>query len=1077
MLKSFRMLPVLLCISMLWAYPSNLLANSDLSQAVNQNESNSVRGIVKDAFGPIAGATVMVKGSNNGTITNLDGEYVLSNIKKGDVINISFIGYVSKELKYTNQTNLDVTLQEDTQLLDEVVVVGFGTQKKVNVTGSVGMIDSKELESRPVNNVGQALQGVVPGLNLSTTNSGGMINSNMKVDIRGTGTIGQGSSASPLILIDGVEGDMNTLAPQDIENISVLKDASSAAIYGARAAFGVILITTKSGKADRLSVNYSNSFRFSKPISLPKMMNSKRFAEYFNRAAINQGQNAVFSEEVMDLIDKTMANSWTDSEREQGLASGTRPTNDGKSWRFYDEGHANTNWFKEQYKSVAPAQEHNLSVSGGSEKITYAISGSFLDVTGLVRHGGDDLQRYNLNAKFNVKFNNYVRLSYSSKWTRQEYDRPSYLTGLFFHNIARRWPTVAVKDPNGHYTEPSEIIQMRDGGRDKEEKDWLTNYIQLVVEPIKDWKIYLEGSHRTEVKNSHWDVLPMYQYNPNNEPVAIQHGDNAAGSSRVSEGSNKDNFYSFNGYTDYSKNLGKHCFKVLTGFNAELMKTRGVWGTADDLISASVPTLNTASENMKTGGGYAHWATAGFFGRINYNYDERYIVEMNGRYDGVSRFIGSKRWGFFPSFSFGWNLANEHFYKDNLGGFAEALHTLKFRGSWGDLGNMNTNNWYPFYQTMPYGRENSSWLLNGSKQNTSGMPGIVSSNMTWERVRQWNVGLDFGAFNNRLTGSFDYFTRTTLDMIGPAPEMPSILGTGVPQINNCDMKSYGWEFEIGWRDQISDFSYGVKLVLSDAQQKITRYPNDTKALSSYYSGRKLGDIWGYVTKGIAQTQEEMNEHLVNNKPSWGSNWGAGDIMYQDLTGDGQVNSGQNTLANPGDRKILGNSTPRYKYGIFLDAAFKGFDFSVFFQGVGKRDYNLGGAYFWGASGQGMWQAAGFNEHWDFWRPEGDPLGANTNAYYPKVIFSDNRNTQVQSRYIQDASYIRLKNIQLGYTLPKTLTRKAKINKARIYISGDNLWTKSNISGVFDPETLGGDWGEGKLYPLQKTISFGMNINF
>lgn len=1044
---------------------------------VTQQQGKSVKGNIVDLSGePVIGATVMIKGTTVGSISDIDGNFTL-NINPGDILEVRYIGYKPQTVKYKDQKDLQVVLREDSELLDEVVVVGFGTQKKINVTGSVGTVSSKELDSRPVNNVSQALQGVVPGLNLSVNSDGGMINNKMNINIRGTGTIGQGSSASPLVLIDGVEGDMNVLAPQDIESISVLKDASSAAIYGARAAFGVILITTKSGKTDRVSVNYSNSFRFSKPITLPKMMNSRQFAQYYNRAAENQGQGAVFSDETMALIEKTMNNSWTDEEIRLGLPSGTRPTNDDKGWRFYGEGHANTDWFKEQYKSVAPAQEHNLSVSGGSQKITYAISGSFLDVTGLVRHGGDNLQRFNLNAKFNIKFNDYVKLSYSSKWTRQEYDRPSYLTGLFFHNIARRWPTVAPVDPNGHYTEPSEIIQMRDGGRDKEEQDWLTNYLQLIVEPIKDWKIYVEGSHRTEMTNGHWDVLPIYQYNPSNEPVAIQNGDNAAGSSRVNESSNKVNFYSFNGYTDYSKTIGKHYFKALTGFNAELMKTRGVWGTADNLISPSIPTLNTSSENMKTGGGYAHWSTAGFFGRLNYNYDERYIIEMNGRYDGVSRFIGSNRWGFFPSFSVGWNLGNENFYKDNLGVFAETLHTFKLRGSWGDLGNMNTNNWYPFYQTMPYGRETSNWLLNGTKQNTSGMPGIVSSQMTWERVRQWNIGLDFGAFNNRLTGSFDYFTRTTLDMIGPAPEMPSILGTGVPQINNCDMKSYGWELEIGWRDQIKDFSYGAKLVLSDAQQKITRYPNESKSLSAYYSGRKMGDIWGYQTKGIAQTQQEMNDHLINNKPTWGSNWGAGDIMYVDRTGDGQVNNGKNTLGDHGDLKILGNNTPRYKYGIFLDAAYKGFDFSMFFQGVGKRDYNLGGAYFWGASGQGMWQAAGFKEHWDFWRPEGDPLGGNTNAYYPKVIFSDNRNTQTQSKYIQNAAYIRLKNIQLGYTLPKQLTQKARINKVRIYISGDNMWTKSSISGVFDPETLGGDWGAGKLYPLQKTMSFGMNVNF
>ena len=1075
MLKQVRVFR-LACLCGLLSMPFSVMkAETHVIETIQQ--TSVLKGTVEDDMGPVTGASVVIKGTSNGTITDLNGAFSLSNVTKGDVITFSFIGYETKEIKYTGQTTLKVKLSDDTQLLDEVVVVGFGTQKKVNVTGAVGVVDSKELESRPVNSVGQALQGVVPGLNLSVNSNGGMINNNMSIDIRGTGSIGQGSSSSPLVLIDGIEGDMNTLAPQDIENISVLKDASSAAIYGARAAFGVILITTKSGKAERTNVSYSNSVRFSKPVSLPKMMDSRRFAQYWNRAAENNGQGAVFSDEVLGLIEKTMNNSWTDEERKQGLHSGTRPSPDGGFWEQYGGGHANTDWFKEHYKSVAPSHEHNISLSGGSEKVTYSISGTLLDVKGLIKHGGDDLERYNLNGKINIKLNDKLAVNVSTRWIRQKYDRPSYLTGLFFHNIARRWPTVSVTDPNGYLTEPSEIIQLQDGGRDKDERDWVTNYAQIVYEPIKDWKIYAEGSIRTDTRFNHWDVLPVYHHNQKGEPVAFQNGDHAAGASRVNESSYKENFYTINTYTDYFKELGGHYIKGLVGFNAELMKTRNVGAQADDLITPSLPTINTATDNMRASGGYGHWSTAGFFGRLNYNYKERYMVEVNARYDGVSRFIGSDRWGFFPSFSFGWNMANENFYKDHFGGFADAVHTFKFRGSWGDLGNMNTNNWYPFYQTLPYSKQGSSWLINGEKPNTASAPGIVSTSMTWERVRQWNFGFDFGAFSNRLTGSFDYFNRTTIDMIGPAPEMPSILGTGVPQINNCDMESYGWELELGWRDQIGEVSYGTRLVLSDAQQKITKYPNESKALNAYYSGRKLGDIWGYTTVGIAQTQEEMDKHLENNRPTWGSNWGPGDIMYKDLNGDGVINGGNNTLDNPGDKKIIGNNTPRFKYGIFLDAAYKGFDLSLFFQGVGKRDYALGGAYFWGANGQGMWQAAGFNEHWDFWRGEDDPLGANTNAYYPKVEFANGKNAETQTRYLQDASYIRLKNIQLGYTFPKAWMQKVNINRLRLFVSGDNLWTKSSISGVFDPETLGGSWGDGKLYPLQKVISFGLNVNF
>lgn len=517
----------------------------------------------------------------------------------------------------------------------------------------------------------------------------------------------------------------------------------------------------------------------------------------------------------------------------------------------------------------------------------------------------------------------------------------------------------------------------------------------------------------------------------------------------------------------------------MVGFNSELYKTANLTGQKNTLISNSVPTLNTSTESPTTSGGYAHNGVAGFFGRINYSYKDRYMVEVNGRYDGSSRFIGDKRWGFFPSFSLGWNIAREDFFA----GIAEKARVdmLKLRGSWGQLGNTNTNDaWYPFYQTMPQG-SNYNWLVNGVRPNYASLPGIVSSLKTWETIETWDIGLDWAFFNNRLTGSFDYFVRWTYDMIGPAPELPSILGATPPKINNADMKSYGFEFELGWRDRIGDFTYGAKFTLADDQQKITSYPNENLKLSeAYYPGMKLGEIWGYETVGIAQTQEEMDAHLAKvDQSSLGSKWGAGDIMYADLDGNGVISNADNTRDNPGDRKIIGNKTPRFKYGVTLDAAWKGIDFRIFFQGVAKRDYWMNGPYFWGANGTGEWQAAGFVEHWDFWRPEGDPLGANTDAYYPRVLKNDSRNMKVQSRYLQNAAYCRIKNLQVGYTLPKAWTDKAGMSSVRVYISGDNLFTFSHMSKIFDPEALEStyDANNGKLYPLQRTISVGLNVNF
>ena len=1034
--------------------------------SITQQEEKVI-GTITDDFGPVAGVSVIVKGTTNGTVTDMDGKFVLSKVKRGDIIKISFIGFVTQEVKYTGQESINIQLKEDSKTLDEVVVVGFGTQKKLNLTGSVSMVDAEVIESRPVQNVSQALQGVVPGLNFSVNTGGGTLDNQLNFNIRGAGTIGDGSGSSPLVLIDGIEGNMNTVNPNDIETISVLKDAAAASIYGARASFGVILIKTKGGKEGKTNVSYTGNVRFTDALQIPEMMDSYQFAQYFNAAAANAGQSPVFSAEILQRIQDYQA----------GKISSVSTPNQQNKWNAYSGANANTDWFAEVYKNWVPSQEHNLSVSGGSDKLTYRVSGSFLDQNGLIRHGKDNFKRYTIDAKISAQLASWATLNYTSKWTREDYERPTYMTGLFFHNIARRWPTCPVYDDNGHLFEGMELIQMENGGKQTQQKNYYTQQLALRLEPIKDWTINIDGNMRTHTNNHHWAVLPVYAYDANNEPYPISWDGGASyspGASRVSESRYTEDYFTTNIYTDYTKTINDHYFKAMVGFNAELTKYNSISGQGDKIISPDVPWLNQTTTEQKVGAGLAENAVAGFFGRINYNYKERYMVELNGRYDGSSRFIGDQRWGFFPSVSAGWNIAREEFFGD----LSHLFGTLKIRGSWGQLGNTNTNDaWYPFYQTMPVGTANGRWLVNGVKPNQAGLPGIVSSLKTWETIETWDVGFDWGMLNNRLTGSFDWFTRYTYDMIGPAPELPSVLGATPPKINNSDMKSYGFELEVSWRDRIGKVNYGAKFVLSDARQKITRYPNESRSLNiAHYKGKMLNEIWGYETVGIAQSQQEMDSHLASNKPSWGSSWSAGDIMYKDLNGDGVVNTGANTVDNPGDRKIIGNSTPRYNFGLTLDAEWNGFDFSVFFQGVGKRDYWLSGPYFWGASG-GMWQSAGFKQHWDFWRGENDPLGANLKAYYPRANFDGTKNQYVQSGYLQNAAYIRMKNIQLGYTLPKQWTSKAGLSSVRLYVSGDNLLTISDITGIFDPETLGGDWGDGKLYPLCKTISVGLNVNF
>lgn len=1062
---------------------SRALADSGLrpEQLVRLNEglvnadwqATAVQGKVIGTRGEaLPGVTVVLKGTSTGTTTGVDGSFSLNVPNGTGTLVFSYIGYVAQEVSVDGKTSINITLQEDTKALDEVVVVGYGEQKKANLTGSVSTVSSEVLESRPVQNVGQALQGVMPGLNLQTTGLGGELNQPLNFNIRGAGTIGN-TSSSPLVLIDGMEGNLNAINPQDIESVTVLKDAAASSIYGSRAPFGVILVTTKSGKAGKNRVSYSNNFRISDPMGLPTMMDSYTFAMYFNEAAANGGESPKFSQEVLDRIQQYQRGE---------IDYATVPNANGDRYEYYTGSHGNTDWFKEQYKDNSFSQEHNVSLNGGTENMQYYVSGGYLDQGGLTRHGGDEFQRYSFSGKIDAKISELAKFNYSARYVRQDFTKATHLTDLFYHNVARRWPTVPVTDPNGHWSDPSEIAQLREGGRLNTQEDWLYQQAQLTLTPAKGWNIIANGNYRIRNYNNHNDVLPAYGYDVAGEAYAIPVGWNSAGYTYVYEYALKEDYFSSNIYSDYSFSFNdSHNFKVLGGFNSELTKYRDLGGSRTGLITPLLPTINTATNDSRaTAGGYQHWAIAGFFGRLNYNFKERYLLELNGRYDGSSRFIRDKRWNFFPSVSAGWNVANEDFWT-----FDHLIQTFKIRGSYGELGNQQTNNWYPFYTLQPVSVGTGGWLLNGQKPNTAGAPGIVSTLLTWERVTSWNAGFDVALLNNRLNVNFDYFQRKTFDMVGPAPELPVILGTGVPQINNTDMESKGFEIEASWQDNIGEFNYGVRAVLADDYQVVTKYPNVTGNISQYYNGRKFGEIWGYTTVGIAKTQAEMDAHLEKvDQSSMGSNWGPGDIMYADLNGDGKINGGAGTLDDPGDRSIIGNSAMRYRYSLDLTGDWKGFDVRVFFQGVGKRDYMPNGPYFWGVNG-GMWQSAGFMEHMDFFRDENSPMvqagvaGVNLDSYFPAPDFGyGGKNQQTQTRYLQNGAYLRLKNVQLGYSLPASLTSKIGVDRVRLYVSGENLLTFTDMIDIFDPESVGlNGWNDGKTYPYARVLSFGLNLNF
>ena len=1069
MLKHLRSVGAFLFLASMSGGVANATPVESVTGVENIQQNETATGVVKDALGAtVIGASVVVKGTTNGTITDFDGNFSLSNVKKGDIIQISFVGYQTQEIAW-NGTPLNVILADDTQALEEVVVVGFGTQKKVNLTGAVSTVDSKAISARPVNSVTDALQGAVAGMNFSVGSQGGALNSDKKFNIRGTGTIGSGSSVSPLVLIDGMEGDMNALNPQDIENISVLKDASASSIYGSRAAGGVILITTKSGKEGKTSINYNNSFRFNSPLNMPEMMDSWTWANYMNSASVNSGGGLWFSESKLADIKKAQS--------DPTMQKMFRNTSN--RWEVWDVNDilplGNTDWFDEHFGNSF-SQEHTLSVNGGSEKMKYYFSANYLDQEGIMTYADEQKTRYAVTGKINAELAKWLNLTYSVRFTRTDFENPSYIGtdgGLFYHNVARYWPIVPVTDPNGQYVPESNIQRLTDGGRYNTQNDILAQQLAFRATPLEGLVINAELNYRIKNTNEHKDWLPVYGYDVDNNPYIIENS-----TTSVWEKAYKSNYFNPNVFAEYSFSLkDEHNFKVMAGFQSEWLRDRYITAQRDG-IQAGLPTIGTTSTNPKVGGEYNSWTTAGFFGRVNYDYKGRYLFEGNIRYDGSSRFLRDNRWNVFPSFSAGWNIAQEAFWED----YSDKVNTLKLRASWGELGNQNTDSWYPFYSTIGYKPDNGGWLVNNKKPNTASQPGLVSALMTWEKSRTWEIGLDWGAFNNRLTGSFGYFQRQTYDMVGPAQELPDVLGAAEPKINNLDMTSKGWDLQISWRDQIEEFRYGIGLTLSDNTVTIDKYPNPSKNLgATYYNGSKLGDIWGYTTVGIAQTQAEMDAHIAKaNQDALGKNWTAGDIMYADLNGDGKVNNGQNTADNCGDLSVIGNTTPRYNFGLNLDAAWKGFDLKVFFQGTLKRDYAVssGDAMFWGGN-VNKWQATGFTAHLDYFRPDAnDALGQNLDSYYPRVAWDSGKNQQKQTKYLQNAAYCRLKNVTLGYTLPQNITEKWYVQNLRLFVSAENLFTITNFSELSDPELVdAGGWGFGKTYPLSKTFSCGLSVTF
>jgi TonB-linked SusC/RagA family outer membrane protein len=1034
--------------------------------------------VVDDTGLPLPGATVKVKGTNIITITNNDGQFSVKNVEIGVVLLVTYTGFSAQEVTINGTKELLVTLKPVSGTLNDVVVVGYGTQKKVNLTGAVSVVKTKDLENRPVMNATQRLQGLVPGLNV-TTSGNTHPGQGANLNVRGTGNLS--GTDNPFVLVDGTPMSLDDVNPDDIESISVLKDAAASAIYGARAAYGVILVTTKKGSEGKTRITYSDNIGFTSPIKLPEVVDAYKFALYFNAATFNATGSKQYSDDKLALLQNYIRNP---------TGSPVLPeANDNylTNWENTANGVANTNWLAFHYKPYAVRQTHNLNISGGGKAVQYYLSGGYNQEGGLLRYADINYKRYNFNSNISAELTSWARASVNSKFTQSTYSSPFSPTfeAYYFHNMLRMRPNISPYDLNGNFNEISSVPYLRSGSSNVTKGSVFSISPSIKLEPVKGWKTNIDlNILRTYSDNSSL-LLPGIVYGIDGTPKYVnrsEFGIPSGGS--FSRTSTTNNYISPNIYTSYDLKLnGGHQLTALAGFQQELNQYSTLGASAQDLVSFSTPGISLTTTPAVANEIRNEWATRGYFGRLNYNYKDKYLVEVNGRYDGSSRFAGAHRWGFFPSVSVAYNLAQENFVKS----LTSKIDLLKIRASYGELGNQAGAPIYSYAQTMatsipaPNGAGPQWYFQNGREANILS-PAPNNPNLTWERVLSKNIGVDFELFGSRLTGSIDVYQRNTKDMLGPSFDIADMFGAAVPASNNADLRTRGFELSLSWRGKIgSEIKYQLGGLLSDYKSVVTKYQNPTffNPAGSFYVGKTIGEIWGYKTGGLIQNSEEAAAYNQLNRSFISPlAWIPGDVKYLDLNNDGKVNNGSNRLGDMGDQAIIGNTTPRYAYSFNGNISWKGLTFSFLLQGIGKRNYapGLGDVYFWGAGS--LAQVTVFEQHLDYWTPQ------NTAGYYPNPYASPagsiasytNKTQQVADRYLQNAAYLRVKNLTLNYAFPQSIISKAKITNLNVFITGENLFTFTKLADMFDPEGLVGQVGTGKAYPINKVVAVGIKVS-
>ena len=1023
-------------------------------------QEGKITGKVIDETGmPVIGANVIDKKTNNGTITDLNGQFILD-APQDATLTVSFIGYISQDIHLKGQKDITVTLKEDTQLLDEVVVVGFGTQKKVNLTGAVASVNlSETLGDRPVPNIAQALQGTTPGLQIGSET--GTPGDAMSYNIRGTTSINGGT---PLVLVNNVPMDINMIDPQEIESVSILKDAASAAIYGARAAFGVILITTKQGKKDSApKFNYNNNISFSKPLELPQKANPLESVLAYKEMG---WPNDTY-------VDGKNITQWEGYIRDYQSNPGKYPN----GYIFDENGNLflmkERNMFDDMTDNFGFMQNHSMSVSGGSEKTVYRIGVGYTGEDGILITDKDSYDRLNLSTFMGVDVNSWLTTQLDLKYGNSKQKKveaggrntvwvaamnlPSYQNNEDYEENGTVYPAES----------PATYIRYGDPRRIK--RNDLRALGRIILSPLKGLKITGEYTYnRTTEQNKFYKN--KYQYIGMNFTGVL----NSTENSSYAVTSKYTDYNAVNLFANYDMTFSKHDISVMGGYNQESSHTESQYSYRTDVVVGSLPSLSLSTGTPITNDAFEEFAIRGLFYRVNYSYAGKYLLEANGRYDGTSRFPKNSRFGFFPSFSAGWRISEENFMKTTN----EWLSNLKLRASWGSIGNQvslksdNTPDNYPYIPDMNVYLSN--WLVDGQKVTTLGAPAMVSSSFGWEKVYTLDFGFDLDLFNNKLNTTFDWYRRDTKGMLAPGMELPGVVGASAAKQNAADLKTYGWELKINWHDRIGDVGYRVGFNLYDSQSEITKYDNEAGLFGKdlYRKGMKLGEIWGYVTDRFYTTDDFNADGTL--KPGIPMFKGAGtvypgDILYKNFDDDTEfIFEGDNTIHNPGDQRIIGNNTPRYQYGITAGVSYKGFDLSIFLRGVGKRDYWRTDQMAWP---NGSWGSL-FKETLDFWTPD------NPDAFYPRVYPQNETNTKfnqkVQTKYLANAAYLKIQNITLSYSLPKNICQKIYMDNIRVFVSGENLHTWDHLPEGMESDMLSkGAWE----YPFMKKYSLGINVTF